>query len=204
MKTFNSTLAIAAIALTSVFGFTSCDKDNEAFNNAPAANKGNQTVYTAPQGQQTQAQQNQGQPSANEADSVQEKTFKSNMADTKDYNFIGTWEYTSPEGKTYVLNVTNKIEKDSLLPYYAATLTIDGVEYEGEMNSGNFKTIAKSTDTRSRLCVLLFATNASKSTDTELVANIVYDRQKAGDGVAFKKVNAATNEARRGPHFPPY
>ena len=39
MKTFNSTLAIAAIALTSVFGFTSCDKDNEAFNNGPKPQK---------------------------------------------------------------------------------------------------------------------------------------------------------------------
>ena len=39
MKTFNSTLAIAAIALTSVFGFTSCDKDNEAFSNGSKPQK---------------------------------------------------------------------------------------------------------------------------------------------------------------------
>ena len=32
MKTFNSTLAIAAIVLTSVFGFTSCDKNDDSFN----------------------------------------------------------------------------------------------------------------------------------------------------------------------------
>ena len=35
MKKFNSILAIAAIALTSVFGFTSCDKNNDSFNNMP-------------------------------------------------------------------------------------------------------------------------------------------------------------------------
>ena len=37
MKKFNSILAIAAIALTSVFGFTSCDKNNDSFNNMPDA-----------------------------------------------------------------------------------------------------------------------------------------------------------------------
>ena len=194
MKTFNSTLAIVAIALTSVFSFTSCEKDNEAFNNSSAANKSN--VYQAPTNQLPAAPNVQTTVQASE-DKVEEKVIATNMADTKDYNFIGTWEYTSPEGKAYVLNVTNKIEKDSYLPCYEATLTIDGVEYEGEMNSGIFKTIAKSTDNKSRLCALLFASNASKSTDTELVANIVYDRQIAGNAVAFKKVNGATNEGRR-------
>ena len=189
MKTFNSFFAIAAIALTSVFGFTSCDKDNEAFDNGSATNKNNQTILHTSQNQQPQSP-------VNEADSVQEKAFGTNMADTKDYNFIGTWEYVSPEGKAYVLNVTEEIEKDSYLRNYNATLTVDGVEYEGEMNSAAFKTVAKSTDNKSRLYALLFASNASKSTDTELVANIVYDRQKADQGVTFKKVSATTNEAR--------
>ena len=35
MKKFNSTLAIAAIALTSVFGFTSCDKNDDVFDYNP-------------------------------------------------------------------------------------------------------------------------------------------------------------------------
>ena len=35
MKKFNSTLAIAAIALTSVFGFTSCDKNDDVFDEGP-------------------------------------------------------------------------------------------------------------------------------------------------------------------------
>jgi len=34
MKKFNSILAIAAVALTSVFGFTSCDKNDDSINNA--------------------------------------------------------------------------------------------------------------------------------------------------------------------------
>ena len=35
MKKFNSFLAIAAIALTSVFGFTSCDKNDDVLNGQP-------------------------------------------------------------------------------------------------------------------------------------------------------------------------
>ena len=35
MKKFNSILAIAAVALTSVFGFTSCDKNDDAINQQP-------------------------------------------------------------------------------------------------------------------------------------------------------------------------
>ena len=38
MKKFNTILAIAAVALTSVFGFTSCDKNDDSINNIPAPN----------------------------------------------------------------------------------------------------------------------------------------------------------------------
>ena len=192
MKTFNSTLAIVAIALTSVFGFTSCDKNDEAFDNAPVAKQNNQLPVNTTDNTTDTTPKDTVISISDSAEG-----FAENLKQMYNFDFIGSWEYVSADGKTFVLNVKEETKKSSDYRYYTATLTIDGVEYEGEMNTMAFTTAAKASNNRARLCGVSFTDNANKSTDSELVTCLTYDRKLIDRAATFKKVSATTSEARR-------
>ena len=202
MKKINF-LAIAAIALTSVFSFTSCDKNDDAFN--PALNNQAMTPVQNTPEQNTPAQDAKDQAeetSESENDHILNTGTALNKL--KNFDFIGTWEYTSEDGKTYVLDVTGETSSNSSVRRFEATLTIDGEVYDGTMSTGMFKTNAKATNSTLSLCGLGFLEYADKTAGDELVARITYDRNVSSQPAVFKKVNGTQTRARRGPHFPPY
>ena len=114
----------------------------------------------------------------------------------KNFDFIGTWEYTSEDGKTYVLDVTGETSSNSSVRRFEATLTIDGEVYDGTMSTGMFKTNAKATNSTLSLCGLGFLEYADKTAGDELVARITYDRNVSSQPAVFKKVNGVQTRAK--------
>ena len=144
MKTFNSffksanamtTLAIVAIALTSVFGFTSCEKENDAFDqktsNVRLVENPHEIIDVAPQ-----------------YDSISVPPEPVPEATAKD--FAGTYKYTSEDGKEWMIVLTENEGKAER--HYSATITVpegasvDAKTYEGEYRIGRNLAMFNSTE----------------------------------------------------------
>ena len=167
MKKFNSTLAIAAIALTSVLGFTSCDKSDDPISQIPTPQVQQQVQQTQPQGQ---AEQNQ--------------TVENDPYD----GFLGTWHGTDSNGTAYTLDLQTvehgnteiwthggKEYKTNII--YKGSLTVDGKTYSGYCRKGIFVTDEKGADD-----IVLYCVNF----------NIHYDKHTANSFHALTRTQGKT------------
>ena len=153
MKTFNSTLAIVAIALTSVFGFTSCDKDNEAFNNGSTINKG--PIYNAPEPQPAE-------PFANTPKGTTTTNPTPEKAGVAAKDYAGTYKCTSDEGKEWMIVLTENATASE--GKYTATITVpEGEEVAAQTYDGYFKVINS--------CVLFYSTGTKGGSDNNNIVN---------------------------------
>jgi len=108
MKKFNTILAIVAVALASVFGFTSCDKNDDSINNA----------VTPVQPKQEQKAQ----------DKATQETEKAPEFVDAFANMAGTWETTDSEGTKLTLVLSNP--QDAVL---CTTFRVDGKTYKSQL-----------------------------------------------------------------------
>lgn len=203
MKKFNSILAIAAVALTSVFGFTSCDKNDDAFNQ-PVNPFGTTNPIPNPN-----PAPNPGAPTPDADPKPDPKPDNTPATYTPDFNkleMLGTWEYTDGDGKTYVLNVTEETtDANDSYRSYNATITVDGAEYAGVIKKGVFRSDVKSTtNSQYNLYNLMFNLGASKSTSTELFAGMNCEGHTITMDAVFKKVSGAQSESKQGKQFTLY
>ena len=153
MKTFNSIfangnvksiIAIAAVAISSVFGLSSCEKDNDAFN-APAARHPQKveissetfgssngssstttTTYTTNNGSTTTT-------TTNGCEAAPENTNKLTAKD-----FAGTYKCTADDGKEWVIVLTENASASE--GKYTASITVpEGEEVAAKTYDGDFK-----------------------------------------------------------------
>ena len=150
MKTFNSTLAIVAIALTSVFGFTSCDKDNEAFNNGPKPQKITISSETVGNGTDNKTTTTYTVNDDTIKTTITTTTESANDTEKTAKDFAGTYKYTSEDGKEWVIVLTENAGNAER--HYSATITVpegasvDAKTYEGEYRIARNMAIFNSTE----------------------------------------------------------
>jgi len=139
MKKFNSILAIAAIAVSSVFGLTSCDKENDSYNEVINPRPKTETV-TVPE----------------QTSEVQKYNYDAN----------GMWRFES-NGKKYTLYVdVPDREKGG---FYSVNFYFDGQNIAGDVNiEGDVMTFKSNSNQKTNVFIKAkFANNDSQKFTAE-------------------------------------
>ena len=139
MKTFNSTLAIVAIALTSVFSFTSCEKDNDAFN-APTPRQQRVEINSETFGTGSNATTTTTITTSDGTNTATSTTVTNagDMVAATAKDFAGTYKYTSEDGKEWILVLTENAGSRS--GHYSATITVpEGAPVAAKTYDGEYQ-----------------------------------------------------------------
>ena len=172
MKKFNSTLAIAAIALTSVLGFTSCDKSDDPISQVPT-----------PQVQQTNTQQEQNE--------VVHKTYIAVQSKAGNQAPGTSWTFTDQQGKEYVLTIKEKVDN----VYTRAELTVDGQTFVGLYScAASFYTPNLKNGQGAFAYVIDASLYGENNTEESFRVDIEHYGEDVAQGVTF---NRAINSCKR-------
>ncbi len=168
MKKFNSFLAIAAVALTSVFGFTSCDKADEPFgtqsevpgikNNDDYGTRNKTNTNDNNNSTNNNDNYNNANTNDNPNNNVTQMTTinrnipsdaKAVKATAKD--FVGTYKYTDEEGKEWTIEMTensgNGANSYSALVTVPEGYGVDAKTYDGDYTVGTARVTFMSYET---------------------------------------------------------
>ena len=128
MKKFNF-FAIAAIALTSVFGLTSCEKD-EPFDNAPAPYQPKVEV-SGTTGTDVNTNNN------GYTNTIQDKDVAT-VKETTAKDVAGTYKFTAEDGKEWIIEFSENAGSSE--GNYSASITVpDGEEVAPKTYDGEYK-----------------------------------------------------------------